>query len=82
MRLFPPSPYPKHSAVFALGPVSPVRSSANRGALSTMLVQSVGLSQPLELSSFSVDASAVVDSPVEKGLPLGTFSNSACFGLS
>jgi hypothetical protein len=49
--------------------VSPVRSMADRGALSTMLVRSVGLCQPRELSSFSVDASAFVDSPVEKGGP-------------
>ena len=39
------------------------------GTLSTVLVRSVGLSQPRELSSFSVDASALVDSPVEKGRP-------------
>src|ERR1039457_954724 len=32
-RPLPTSPYPKHSVVFASGPVSPVRSSANRGAL-------------------------------------------------
>jgi hypothetical protein len=30
-----------------------------------MLVRSVGLSQPCELSSFSVDTSALLDSPVE-----------------
>jgi predicted nucleotidyltransferase len=47
-----------------------------------MLVRSVGLSQPHELSTFSVDASAEVDSPVEGGPPLGTFSNLAIFGLS
>src|ERR1017187_1242634 len=41
-----------------------------------MLVRSVGLSQPRELSSFSVDAPAEVDSPVGKGLPDWTVSNS------
>src|ERR1017187_9841734 len=41
-----------------------------------MLVQSVGLSQPRELSSFSDDASGLVDSPVERGLPDWTVSNS------
>jgi hypothetical protein len=45
---------------------------ADWGALSTMLVRSVGLSQPRELSSFSVDASAEIDSPVERELPVGT----------
>src|ERR1035437_10179658 len=35
-----------------------------------MLVRSVGLSQPRELSSFSVDAPGLVDSPVEKGCPI------------
>jgi hypothetical protein len=57
-------------------PVSPVRSRADWGALSTMLVQSAGLSQPHELSGFSVDASGLVDSPVEKGRPDWTVSNS------
>lgn len=41
-----------------------------------MLVRSVGLSQPLEFSGFSVDASAFVDSPVERGPPDWTLSNS------
>jgi hypothetical protein len=37
-----------------------------------MLVRSVGLSQLRELSSFSVDTSGLVDSPVEKGRPFST----------
>ena len=41
-----------------------------------MLVRSVGLSQLLEFSGFSVDASAFVDSPVERGPPDWTLSNS------
>jgi hypothetical protein len=49
--------YPKHSALFAFRVVSPVRSISSQGALSTMPVQSVGLSQRRELSVFSVDAS-------------------------
>src|SRR5579871_558348 len=40
-----------------------------------MLVQSVALSQPRELSCFSVDTSEFVDRPVEKGIPLSTASN-------
>ena len=75
-RIFPSSLYPKHSAVFAFRVVSPVRSSANRGALSTMLVQSVALSQPRELSCFSVDTSEFVDRPVERGAPDWMLSNS------
>jgi WD40 repeat protein len=57
------------------GALSPVRSGANRGAPSTLLVQNVGRSQPLELSVFSVDAFAFVDSPVERGRPDWTLSN-------
>src|SRR6185437_9317640 len=47
-----------------------------------MLVQTVGLSQPLELSVFSIDVSALVDSPVEKGLPDWTVSNSGEYLLT
>jgi acetylornithine deacetylase/succinyl-diaminopimelate desuccinylase-like protein len=36
-----------------------------------MMVRSVGLPEPLELSVFSVDDSGFVDSPVERGGPIG-----------
>jgi hypothetical protein len=38
-----------------------------------MQVQTVGLSQPPELSGFSVDGWALVDSPIERGTPIGQF---------
>ena len=48
-----------------------------RGANSTMVVESVGLSQLPEFSVFSVDTSAFVDTPFERGGPVHRFSNSA-----
>ena len=46
-----------------------------------MLVRSVGLSQPRELSSFSVDASALVDSPVETWIPAAACSRKASLAV-
>jgi hypothetical protein len=59
--------------VFAFLRISPVGNASDRASLSTIMVRSVGLSEPLELSGFSVDRSGFVDRRVESVARLDNF---------